>query len=247
VPLIFHGIGGLILVQSDRIMLQKISGEAVTGVYSFANTFTMIIAVISDIFKSIWCPFYFEYKKNKKIDLILSRSDGYMHLFSVISIVFILLSPEVYKIISSELYWSGIKIIPIITLAHFFSFCYCFPSNHEFYNEKTKIIPINTAFAAGINIILNLILIPSYGDMGAAIATLVSYFSSFFFHEVVARFVIRDYDYKYSMYLKGFLPVLFGCLLFYFTQQMWPVRWLFGLGFGIYFFIKIVKNREFFL
>jgi O-antigen/teichoic acid export membrane protein len=247
VPLIFHGIGGLILVQSDRIMLQRISGEEVTGVYSFVNTFVMIIAVISNIFNSIWCPFYFEYKKNKKIDLILSKSNGYMHIFSVISTVFILLSPEVYKIIASELYWPGIKVIPIITLAYFFDFCYCFPANHEFYNEETKIISISTVCAAGVNIALNFILIPLYDDMGAAIATLTSFFFLFIFHEVIARFVIRDYNYKYTMYLKGFLPILFSCFLFYFAQQLWPVRWILGLGLGFYFFIKIIKNREYFL
>ncbi len=49
-------------------------------------------------------------------------------------------------------------------------------SNRSFYQEKkTKTIMTITIIGAGINIILNYILIPMYGSMGAAIATLLSF------------------------------------------------------------------------
>ncbi len=45
----------------------------------------------------------------------------------------------------------------------------------------TKISFYRTAFGAVVNIILNLFLIPLYGALGSAIATLIAYFSATFF------------------------------------------------------------------
>ena len=42
--------------------------------------------------------------------------------------------------------------------------------------RKTKYIPIMTIIAAALNVILNYFLVPPFGMMGAAVATLISYF-----------------------------------------------------------------------
>jgi O-antigen/teichoic acid export membrane protein len=245
-PLILHGAGGLVLSQSDRVMLQKISGESEAGVYSFAYSIALVISILWMSFNTTWVPFYYDYKKNNQKDLLLIRAKNYINVFSVLTMGFILLAPEVYRIMAPQEYWPGISLIPLIALAYYFNFLYSFPANYEFYNAKTKLISMGTLCAAIINIICNFALIPVYAGVGAAIATLISFVFVFIFHEIIARFIIKNYDYKFMMYLKGLIPVILVSVLYYFTQALWYIRWGIGIVLGIYLLQRIIKNRAIF-
>jgi O-antigen/teichoic acid export membrane protein len=245
-PLILHGAGGLVLSQSDRVMLQKMSGESVVGIYSFAYNVALVISILWMSFNTTWVPFYYEYKKNNQKDLLLLRVKNYIAVFSILTMGFMLLAPEVYRVMAPWEYWPGISLIPPIALAYYFNFLYSFPANYEFYNEKTKLISLGTVCAAIINIGCNFLLIPLYAGMGAAVATLVSFVFLFIFHEIIARFVIKNYDYNFSMYLKGLLPVVAIAVMVYFIQDFWYIRWGLGVVLGIYLFRRIIKNRAIF-
>jgi O-antigen/teichoic acid export membrane protein len=143
-------------------------------------------------------------------------------------------------------YWPGISLIPLIASAYYFNFLSSFPVNYEFYNQRTKLISIGTICAAIVNIICNLIFIPLYAGIGAAIATLISFFFVFIFHEVIARFITGDYDYRFTMYLRGLLPVIAVSVIFYVVQDFWYIRWGIGVILGIYLLQRIIKNREIF-
>jgi O-antigen/teichoic acid export membrane protein len=197
-------------------------------------------------FNTTWVPFYYEHKKNNQKDLILLRSKNYVTVFSILTMGFILLAPEVYRIMAPPEYWPGISLIPFIALAYYFNFLYSFPANYEFFNAKTKLISAGTICAAIINIICNFFLIPLYAGIGAAIATLVSFVFSFIFHEIIARFIIRNYDYKFTMYLKGLFPVIMVSVIFYITQDFWYIRWGLGAVLGVYLLWRIIKNKAIF-
>jgi O-antigen/teichoic acid export membrane protein len=245
-PLILHDAGGLVLSQSDRVMLQKMSGESVTGIYSFAYSVALVISILWTSFNATWVPFYYEYKKNDQKVLLLQRTKNYIIVFSVLTMGFILLAPEVYRVMTPPEYWPGVSLIPLIALAYYFNFLYSFPANYEFYNARTKLISIGTVCAAIINIVCNFVFIPLYAGIGAAIATLVSFVFLFIFHEIIARFIIGNYDYRFTMYLKGLFPVIMVSIIFYIAQDFWYIRWGIGIILGIYLLRRIIKNRAIF-
>jgi O-antigen/teichoic acid export membrane protein len=246
VPLIFHGLGGLILSQSDRIMLQRFSGEMSVGIYSVAYTLAAVVSIIWGAFNTTWIPFYYEDKKNNVTEAILLRTKNYTIVFTIITIGFILLSPEVFKLMAPSNYWSGIQLVPLVAVAYYFNFLYAFPANFEFYNERTKWISLGTVCVAIINVVLNFLFIPQYGGIGAATATLISFFLLFVFHEIVARFVIRGYEITFRIYAIGIIPVGIISVLFYFTQDLWFVRWGIGLILGVYLGVRLYKKRAVF-
>ena len=246
IPTIFHGAASIIIAQSDRIMLQRIVGESYAGIYSISYTLALVIATIWTSFNVTWVPFYYEYKKNNDNDLILLRTKNYTIIFTIITMGFVLLAPEVFRIIAPREYWSGIKLMPLIAMAYYFNFLYSFPANFEFYKEKTILIAMGTIFAAIINVIFNLFLIPIYAGIGAAIASLISFVSLFIFHEIVARFVIKNYENKLRLYLTGLMPVGIIVVIFYFIQELWYVRWGIGLVLGVYLLRRIIKNKAIF-
>jgi O-antigen/teichoic acid export membrane protein len=159
---------------------------------------------------------------------------------------FILMVPEVYRIMAPKEYWPGISLIPLIILACYFNFLYSFPANYEFYNGKAKLISVGTICAAIINIVCNLLLIPVYAGAGAAIATLISYIFLFIFHEIIARFIIKNYDYHFIIYIKWLLPVIAASVIFYAAWDFWYVRWGIGAVLGVYLLMRIIKYKAIF-
>jgi O-antigen/teichoic acid export membrane protein len=89
-------------------------------------------------------------------------------------------------------------------------------------------------------------LIPLYAGIGAAIATIISYIFLFVFHDITARFVIKNYEYSIRFYFMGIIPVAVIVVSFYFMQNQWPIRWGIGFILGCYLLRRIIKNKSVF-
>ena len=248
-PLIVHGIGHLIFSQSDRIMLQKMHGEDVLGIYSVTFNLCAVLTIIYGATNVSWIPFYFDFKKQNKKEEILAHSRRYLKFYTLISIGFILLSYDVYKIMAPSEYYDGMKIIPLFVLSNFFSFIYLFPVNYEFYEKKTKLIPVATFTAALINIAINWLLIPNYGLLGAAIGTLVAHFLLYVFHEIMACIIGKE-EYEYRRIMMFVFPTFVLTIIsvfFFFAQPVifW-LRWLMAILIGIWILKDLLKYRSIF-
>lgn len=155
------------------------------------------------------------------------HSNNYIFLFTCLTCGYLLVSKEALKILGAKGYWDGIDILPFVIVGLFFEFLYTFPVNYEMYCKKMKIISIGSTIVALVNIGLNFLLIPRYGMLGAAIATLIAYIGLFIIHDIIVR-KIGGYHYKWSFYLKGIIPVIGCSALTYLLTDYMPVRW--GIG-----------------
>ena len=130
-PLIFHHLSQIILAQCDRIMLQQLLNDNGTvGIYSFIFTFVHILNIIWSALNNTWVPFYYDYVKQNNTEVIERKSKNYMFLYTALCIGFVLLSPEVVKLFSSEDFWSGMELIPIIAFSCYMVFLYSFQCLH---------------------------------------------------------------------------------------------------------------------
>ena len=247
-PLIFHNLSQIILAQSDRVMLQKLlNNNSAVGIYSFIFTFTHILNIIWNALNNTWVPFYYDYVKQGDIETIERKSKNYIFLYTILTIGFILLSPEVIKLFASSDFWSGTYLVPVMVFSCYMVFLYSFPVYFEFYHKKTLIIAIGTCGAGILNIIFNLILIPIFGITGAAIATAVSYFMLFVFHQIIAKFVVKkNYSYKLKKFVPGTVAVIAGSLIFYLAFDFWYIRWAIGAILGIWLMVRVYRNRSIF-
>lgn len=246
-PLVFHGLSGLILNQSDRIMLQYATSDTIVGIYSLACTFSNVVFVCWSALNNSWVPFYYKYTRNKQVSSIKLHAKNYLELFSVLSIGFMLLAPEVYHWFAEKDYWGGTTLIPVFTIGSFFVFLYSFPINYEIYYKKTTVIALGTAAAACCNIMLNVLFIKIWGAYGAAIATAIAYGIQFFFHHLCAKYLIKDGDYPFS--LKMLLPYAMIVVLFAVFNSLtspWVIRWGMGVALGIIEIRRIYRRRSIF-
>ncbi len=246
-PIIFHSLSQLILAQADKIMLKELMSDSAVGIYSFTYTFAHIMNIIYSAFNNTWVPFYYEDVKANRIEAIHKRTKNYIFLFTMISVGFILLAPDVIKLFAGEDFWSGIPLIPIFVLANYMMFLYSFPVNYEFYHQKTVNVAIGTCGAAILNCVLNYLLIPVMGMTGAALATLVSYVLLWLFHHMISKYVVKEgYHYKIREFLPGLLVIVGMSVLVWLIEDYILIRWILAVIAGIWILRHLIREKSIF-
>ena len=246
-PLIFHSLSHLVLNQADKLMLQKVTTDAIVGVYGFTYTIGSLINTIQIALNSAWLPWYYERLNSGNKDEMKKVSAIYISIFTALTVMFILGVPEIIKIASPQTYWSGIPILPIIIGGYYFVFLYTFPANYQFYIKQTKFIAIGTIISAVINIVINYIYMPRYGMYAAAFSTLCAYIVLFFIHFILVKVKYKHTDYPFIYNLIG-IGIVFGAsLITYIFIDIFIIRWLIIiaiLGIGLYLVIQNIKQFD---
>lgn len=246
-PLILHNLSHIVLTSSDRMMIEKFIGLEETGIYGFTYTIGTILSTAAGAFGSAWVPWYFERLKREKYDEIKVYSKNYLDFFTLVTVGFIFISPEIVRFMGSTDYWIGKYFLPWIIFGCYFIFLYSFPVNYEFYVKKTNYIALGTSLSAVINLVLNYIFIPTYGSFGAALTTLASYFFLFVFHETIAR---KKFGYKMftvRQYFGRIFIVTVSCFVYTKIVDMIIARYIIIFALAVIFFIgafKILKNKK---
>ena len=225
IPLIFHNLSHLVLNQADKVMLQKYTNDDIVGIYGYTYTIGALINTIQIALNSAWMPWYFEKLNENSKKEIKEVAAIYIGIFTVLTSMFILGSPEIIKILSPKSYWSGIALLPIIIVGYYFVFLYTFPSNYQFYMKKTKFIATGTIIAAIINVIINYIYIPKIGMYAAALSTLIAYVVLFGMHFIIVKFKFKHSDFPFLYNVYGILAIIIITFIFYAFLDNLFVRW----------------------
>lgn len=248
IPIVFHLLSQQILVQSDRIMMRQFSvPDSEIGIYSFFYTFTSILSAVLAALNKAWCPILYDLLDKNETQKLEKKIKRYITLFSLLICGFLLVSNEVTEIFSSEEYWPGKPLIPLLVMVVFFTFAYQFAVNYEFYHKKPQIVAVGTFAAALVNIVLNFIFIPNYGIYGAAAATLISYMTLAAVHVIVVKSWRNEkYPLRLAPIFKSMAAVLGMCFLSYFLTGYRIIRWCLAALLGIALIAGIKKRKSIF-
>jgi O-antigen/teichoic acid export membrane protein len=138
-----------------------------------------------------------------------------MNIFiALVCSVFLLVSLniDIFKhFIRNEIYWQGLKVVPILLLANVFLGIYYNQSIWYKLSGKTKFGAYITIGGALITVAVNLIFIPEYGFMASAWATLLVYFLQMVFSYLLGQ---RHFPIPYN--LKKFYVYIGLALVLYF-------------------------------
>jgi len=182
-PLIISGIMVSLYMKIDQIMLQNMSGVKEAGAYatvaSLSEAWNFIPAVIvTSLFPAIL---------NAKRDDISRYRKRIQHLYDLMvylsvptALVITFAAPLIYKLYKPE-YAYAAPVLSVHIWSGVFVFLGAASSQYLIAENFNKLTFVRTGFGAIVNIVLNLILIPKMGMMGAAIATLAAYASATFF------------------------------------------------------------------
>jgi len=175
-PLIPHYLSMVLLGQLSRIMVQYYCGASLAGIYSLAYQVSLIMNLLITGINSALTPWlYHNLKEQKYVDI--NRVTSVLILsIGTVSIIAMLIAPEITLILGGYEYMDAIWIIPPVLFSTLLTFVYSIYGTILFYYEKTQWVAICTTSGAVINMILNILLIPKYGYISAGYVTLGSYF-----------------------------------------------------------------------
>lgn len=240
-PIIPHGISQLVLAQFDRIMILKMIGSAVAGIYSFAYNIFSIVTVTTTSLDNVWSTWLYEQLHSRNNESIKKYSSIYALGILIYSILLMLISPELVKLLGPSAYSHSIyAVIPLIT-GGYFSFLYTLPAAIEYYYEKTAFIMIGTILAAILNIILNLFFLIRYGYVAAAYTTLITYIAYFILHYLIAKKIIgRSLFSTRILFILSFVIIAMNFVTL-FMLKLVMLRWIVAV---LIFIISIIAEEK---
>lgn len=236
-PLIPHGLSQIILAQFGKIIIQNQIGNSAAGIYGFAYTVALIPQILMQSLDMAWGPWFYNAYSEGKINEIKSRTNQYVSIFAIITIILFVLSPEMVKIMADETYWDSINIVGPAVLGVFFTFLYGIPAQIEYYHKKTSYIAIGTVIAALLNISLCIYFIPIYGYEAAVYITIITYVIYFAAHLIIAN-VITNWKPPFDMkkILEYVVVVCILCLIGFMVIELFIARMAILLIGFIYFY-----------
>lgn len=182
-PLLAAGILSTFVDLADRFLINHYMSAKEVGCYSFAYRIAMVMNIVVISFSSAWNPRSLDDIKNKIIVSTLPRV--FTRLLFMLTFVFLAVALLVDDLFTFQLYgktlfakefYSGIFIIPFILMSYLFRGLSSFYSIYPLTTGKSYHYLIGDLIGFITNILLNILLIPRYGLLGAAVATLISYF-----------------------------------------------------------------------
>jgi Membrane protein involved in the export of O-antigen and teichoic acid len=183
-PTVPGSLSTWIVNSSDRYVINFLLGATFVGLYSpgyvLGNTITMFLAPITFILPPTISRYYDEGNLGE-VRTMLSYSMKYFMLIAIPSAFGLsLLSKSLLTILSTtEIASEGYLITPFTAISSIFFGMYAIIAQVCIMEKKTKIIGKIWTIAALINLILNFILVPKIGILGAAITTLIAFVFSF--------------------------------------------------------------------
>jgi O-antigen/teichoic acid export membrane protein len=179
-PLIPHALGGVIVTMSDRIFIEKLISKEAVGVYVVGYTFGMLVNLFVESFSRAWSPWY--YKQMSKNNSKENRQQivQYTYIYFIIILLLALAVSSCSKwllpfLVTPE-YQGASKYILWISFGYAFRGVYTVIFPCLVFAGKTSFLAIGTTGIALINLLLNYCLIHLNGPVGAAQATLISWF-----------------------------------------------------------------------
>jgi O-antigen/teichoic acid export membrane protein len=197
-PYVPTGIGYAINEALDRFFLQSMphhtivslygSGynpEAIIGIYSACYKLAVFMLLFIQMFRMAWQPFFLRHADDEQAPVLFRDVFRYFNLVSGIIFVSVCLFshqivalkvPVLNASLINHRFWLGLFVVPYLMMAYWFQGWYVNFTAGLFIREETKKLPVITLTGALVTVILNIILVPYKGMLGAAIATVGSYF-----------------------------------------------------------------------
>jgi len=175
-PFLLTSVVGEIVQNTDRFMIMRFMSLEALGIYALALKFGQLLRIlIVQSFQLGFGSFRFSiiHQDNAK-ELIARIATYYLLVVAGCALVISLACREVIAVMATPAYAAAAAVVPVIMLAVSVGCLgYIFQTGVLFEKTTGKLVKVS-AIEAGTLIMLDLALIPSFGYMGAATATVGS-------------------------------------------------------------------------
>ncbi|WP_330110907.1 flippase [Methylophaga thalassica] len=177
-PLIFSGILVMVYMRIDQVMIQEMLGKYEVGIYSAAVRISEAFYFIPMLIANSLFPAILN-AKNQNDELYKQRLQR-LYKFMVWMAITIVLPMTFFSdflifLLFGQAYQEAGEVLTVHAWASVFVFLGVASGKWFMLENLQRFTLINTSVGAILNVVMNFILIPRFGVVGAAYATLISY------------------------------------------------------------------------
>lgn len=190
IPLIPNGVMWWLVNALNRPLMEHHLGMHDIGIFAIANKFPGILSMVFAVFTTSWQISVLE--EFGKDGFVKFYNNVFKLVFLVLIIILISItfcSKLIVSVFASEDFFDAWQYVPFLTLGVLFANVSGFAGSVFSATKESKYFFYSSLWGAISAIVLNFILIPLYGIMGACLSVIVS-----FFVMAISRFI---YSWKY--------------------------------------------------
>lgn len=184
-PLILSGFAATLFMRVDQVLLGELSTNQEVGIYSAAARLSEIWYMVPAILTRSILPNFVETKTVAGTDAYAKRVQLVYDVLFGLALGLALVTTFVATPIVTLLYGEAYKAAGVILSIHIWAAIFVFngiASNNWLLTERLLRFPLlSHSLAALVNIVLNVLLIPRYGGVGASVATVIAYSIAYYF------------------------------------------------------------------
>jgi len=215
-PLVPGAAAGWVMLSSGRLFMGRYTPLHELGLYNFAFSLAGALLLVAVAFNSAWYPFVFKNMNGVDGPIIISRAMS-CYMLGLTSLTLFLngLGCDVIRLVAARPFWGSCEVVPILILACFCHALYYLPGSMLLYHKRTRIQASMAVVVASFSLILNAVLIPKAGMVGAAWSFLLTYFglaaAAYF---VAEKYVKIPYEYRrlgklFGVFICSYIAISF--------------------------------------
>jgi O-antigen/teichoic acid export membrane protein len=180
-PVLIIGLAGMVNEMLDKILLKYLldPGEqpmVQLGIYGANYKLGVLMTLFIQMFRYAAEPFFFAEAEKKDAPELFARVMNFFVISGIIIFLGVSLYMDIFKHLIGEKYRDGLSIVPIVLIANLLNGVYYNLAIWYKLTDKTLSGAYIAMGGALITIVLNFLLIPVFGYVGAAWTHLVTYF-----------------------------------------------------------------------
>jgi O-antigen/teichoic acid export membrane protein len=176
IPLVPAALALIVVNFSDRFFLVHLASLDEVGLYEIGVRIASAMVLLLTAFRMAWPAFAYSIQDDAEAKRTYAFVLTYLVVVaSWLALALGLLAPWLVRLLTQPEFYEGERVVAPLAFGGMAYAAYIVMAIGVGRAKRTQFNWVITGFAAVVNVALNLILIPPYGIMGAAVATVASY------------------------------------------------------------------------
>ncbi len=189
-------LSNIVLSVGDRYVIEGTIGATELGLYAAAYNLclyvqSMVVSPVCQAIQPLYMQMWDQQGHDQTVDFISRSLRTYTLLAAPVIAGLTAVGPELLPALASEKYVSASGVLPWVIAGLIVEGANSMLGAGLFIHRRTRTIMGIVVSIALLNLVLNIVLVPRIGILGAAIATLVSYVVNAVALAVIARHLLR--------------------------------------------------------
>jgi len=175
-PLVFTAVAAMIMNYADRFFLQRLTTERVVGIYSLGYSVGMGLGLVVQAVELAWPARLYRIAGQEDAARRIARiTTQYTALVGFAGLALAAMSREILLLLATPAFYSAGTVVPLVVLSYLFAGLGNMADVGIHLRGKTRFLAWTVVTGAVLNLGLNALLIPRWGMLGAAWATVFSF------------------------------------------------------------------------